>query len=386
MADATVGKPLPLALEYPKEALTKTQNTEKASSVTQVSERLLQPEDKLQGTVTLLREEQELQPEDKLQGTVTLLREEQELQPEDKLQGTVTLLREEQELQPEDKLQGTEEQELQPEDKLQGTVTLLRESLSLQEEDGDILKKEITAVKEELHLKHQTILGLKEQLQNLTATALQRPQPATSNTQLTEPRPSTSSLQLQPSPQPSSSKTSPNPTLKPFTNGPAPQHEPQPSTSYQLDNIPPSTIKIKTDTEATDAEVIILIDSNGKFLDEEQLFPGQKVKKIWCPRTDNALDVLTKAKLGEPSHIIVHTGTNNLRIEQERVAESVTRVALKATQSFPNSKITVSTILPRRDFHPLTIHRINSEGLQRMCCNAQCPPGTSPHPQHSQPP
>ncbi|KAJ4922366.1 hypothetical protein JOQ06_021781, partial [Pogonophryne albipinna] len=87
---------------------------------------------------------------------------------------------------------------------------------------------------------------------SLTATAPQRPQPATSNTQLTEPRPSTSSLLLQPSPQPSSSKTSPNPTFNPFTNGPAPQHEPQPSTSYQLDNIPPSTIKITTDTEATE--------------------------------------------------------------------------------------------------------------------------------------
>ncbi|KAJ4934127.1 hypothetical protein JOQ06_006932, partial [Pogonophryne albipinna] len=69
--------------------------------------------------------------------------------------------------------------------------------------DRDILKKEITAVKEELHLKHQTILGLKEQLQSLTARAPQRPQPATSNTQLTEPRSSTSSLLLQPSPQPS---------------------------------------------------------------------------------------------------------------------------------------------------------------------------------------
>ncbi|KAF3833317.1 hypothetical protein F7725_026982, partial [Dissostichus mawsoni] len=122
--------------------------------------------------------------------------------------------------------------------RIKNVYTTTKRRATVLQEDGDILKKEITAVKEELHLKHQTILGLKEQLQNLTATALQRPQPATSNTQLTEPRPSTSSLLLQPSPQPSST----------------PQHEPQPSTSYQLDNIPPSTIKITTDTEATDAE------------------------------------------------------------------------------------------------------------------------------------
>ncbi|KAJ4920726.1 hypothetical protein JOQ06_022556, partial [Pogonophryne albipinna] len=102
-----------------KHAIPLVISSEKASSVTQISERLLQPEDKLQRTVTLLREEQQLQPEDKLKGTVTLLREAQELQPEDKLKGTVTLLR--------------EAQELQPEDNLKGTVTLLRESLSLQE-------------------------------------------------------------------------------------------------------------------------------------------------------------------------------------------------------------------------------------------------------------
>ncbi|KAJ4922367.1 hypothetical protein JOQ06_021782, partial [Pogonophryne albipinna] len=96
-----------------------TNKDKRQSSITQVSERLLQPEDKLQGTVTLLRED--LQPEDKLQGTVTLLREEQDLQPEDNLQGTVTLLR--------------EERKLQPEDNLHGTVTLLREERELQPED-----------------------------------------------------------------------------------------------------------------------------------------------------------------------------------------------------------------------------------------------------------
>ncbi|KAJ4929917.1 hypothetical protein JOQ06_018937, partial [Pogonophryne albipinna] len=224
------------------------------------------PEDKLQGTVTLLREEQELQPEDILQGTVTLPREEQELQPEDKLQGTMTLLRESLSLQEVEIVEMREKRSHSPSSEsfqqikdelcqlkkdLKTSIQQLRGEVTVLQEDRDILKKEITAVKEELHLKHQTTLGLKEQLQSLTATASQRPQPATSNTQLTEPRPSTSSLLLQ---QPSSSKTSPNPTLKPFTNGPAPQHEPQPSTSYQPDNIPPSTIKITTDTEATDAE------------------------------------------------------------------------------------------------------------------------------------
>uniref|UniRef100_A0A8C9YD43 SGNH hydrolase-type esterase domain-containing protein n=1 Tax=Sander lucioperca TaxID=283035 RepID=A0A8C9YD43_SANLU len=96
------------------------------------------------------------------------------------------------------------------------------------------------------------------------------------------------------------------------------------------------------------------------------LFPGQKVTKIQCPGTDNALQLLTEPIVGQPSHIVIHTGTNDLRLQQERVAESVKRVAQRATQTFPSSKIIISTILPRRDFHPDTIHRINAE-ISRGC-------------------
>ena len=71
-----------------------------------------------------------------------------------------------------------------------------------------------------------------------------------------------------------------------------------------------------------------------------------KLVKIWCRRTDNALQLLTESTLGQPSHIIIHTGSNDLR--QERVAESVKRVAQRATQTFPSSKIIISTILPQR--------------------------------------
>ncbi|KAJ8348970.1 hypothetical protein SKAU_G00275590 [Synaphobranchus kaupii] len=58
--------------------------------------------------------------------------------------------------------------------------------------------------------------------------------------------------------------------------------------------------------------------------------------------------------------------TNDLRTQQERVAESVRRVAERATQTFPSSKITISTILPRTDFHPQTIQRINA-AISRGC-------------------
>ncbi|KAL6455216.1 hypothetical protein MHYP_G00363500 [Metynnis hypsauchen] len=98
----------------------------------------------------------------------------------------------------------------------------------------------------------------------------------------------------------------------------------------------------------------------------EQLFPGSKVAKVWCPRTSDALHLLTHAISGDPNHIIIHTGTNDLRAQQERVADSIRRVAQTTTQAFPSTKITISSILPRRDFHPATIQKINAE-ISRGC-------------------
>ena len=108
------------------------------------------------------------------------------------------------------------------------------------------------------------------------------------------------------------------------------------------------------------------MDSTGKFLDEQTLFPRHRVEKIWCPNTQRALELLTLAELGLPSHIIIHTGTSDLRSQQERVADSLRRIIEKASTAFPTSKIIISTLLPRRDFHPHTIHRVNAS-VSRDC-------------------
>ncbi len=47
---------------------------------------------------------------------------------------------------------------------------------------------------------------------------------------------------------------------------------------------------------------------------------------------DIALQQLKRENLGEPNHIIIHVGTNDLRAQQERVADSVTRVAIVGLQ------------------------------------------------------
>lgn len=113
-------------------------------------------------------------------------------------------------------------------------------------------------------------------------------------------------------------------------------------------------------------QIILLMDSNGKFIDENKLFPRKNIKKIWCPNTQKALELLCEEQLGSPSHIIIHTGTNDLRAQRERVATALINVTEKASSNFPNSKIILSTLLLRSDFHPDTIRHINAR-VSRDC-------------------
>lgn len=116
----------------------------------------------------------------------------------------------------------------------------------------------------------------------------------------------------------------------------------------------------------TQPQIVLLMDSNGKFVDEKKLFPRRNVTKIWCPNTQKALELLCEEQLGSPSHIIIHTGTNDLRAQQERVATALVNVAEKASSNFPNSRIILSTLLLRSDFHPDTIRHINAR-VSRDC-------------------
>uniref|UniRef100_A0A3Q4FYM7 Serine protease n=1 Tax=Neolamprologus brichardi TaxID=32507 RepID=A0A3Q4FYM7_NEOBR len=62
----------------------------------------------------------------------------------------------------------------------------------------------------------------------------------------------------------------------------------------------------------------ILIDSNGKFINERKLFLNHKVVKPDCPNTQKAIELLSEEHLGTPSHIIIiiHAGCCQLRQEQ----------------------------------------------------------------------
>ena len=87
------------------------------------------------------------------------------------------------------------------------------------------------------------------------------------------------------------------------------------------------------------------MDSNRKYIQEIELFPQNTVSKLWCAKHPAHLDLLSEDQLGSPSHIIIHTGTNNLRAQQERVATAQKGVIEKSSSTFPNAQVVISTLL-----------------------------------------
>ncbi|KAJ8332491.1 hypothetical protein SKAU_G00422800 [Synaphobranchus kaupii] len=123
---------------------------------------------------------------------------------------------------------------------------------------------------------------------------------------------------------------------------------------------------VYTKKKSPSAEVVLLMDSNGKHLDTWRMFPGRRVSSVRCANTEQALQLLKRDTLGTPVCILIHTGANDLRALQQHTARAVRKVAVRATQEFPDSRVVISTLLPRADTPPHIITSINGDH-QRMC-------------------
>lgn len=114
--------------------------------------------------------------------------------------------------------------------------------------------------------------------------------------------------------------------------------------------------------------VVLLMDSIGKSIEPEKLFPRQRVLALHCRNTERAHELLTKEELGSPQCIIIHSGTNDLHSLNEGTAKAIYEMAKKASQTFPATRVLVSSLLPRLDVPPSVIDQINEEVRHTCSC------------------
>lgn len=101
---------------------------------------------------------------------------------------------------------------------------------------------------------------------------------------------------------------------------------------------------------AINDDVVILIDSNGKYIDTARFIPDKKTRQMFCPTLSSVTKTLTESFLGRPSHLIIHVGTND--IERSSLDSCLTQFETMveiASQKYPSSKVLISSLLKRRD-------------------------------------
>ncbi|XP_076828562.1 uncharacterized protein LOC143474829 [Brachyhypopomus gauderio] len=256
-------------------------------------------------------------------------------------------------------IQQLREEVLQIQRESQASIAELRVSLRELQQENHSLRAQIAKLKEEEIKRVRTlttqIQDVKEQIQNTRpcASASTQTPPDTDYTKhsVTSSPPSSDILSLPHQPNPPEKEDDPPPHTQKTPAEPTPH--PQPTTATSAKQKP---------------HVVLLMDSNRRFLDPQKLFPGHTITAKRCSTTGHTLQLLKKEALGCPQCIIIHTGTNDLHTQRSNTAEAVRKVAERASTEFPESRIIISTLLARSDTPPHVISSINAE-ISRGCAS-----------------
>ncbi len=80
--------------------------------------------------------------------------------------------------------------------------------------------------------------------------------------------------------------------------------------------------------------------------------------------------------MGAPSHIIIHTGTNDLSTRRVDITKALSNVVRTASRIYPRAKVIISSLLPCR--RATKDHQRHQRGdSEHLCSNTEC--------SHSQP-
>ena len=109
--------------------------------------------------------------------------------------------------------------------------------------------------------------------------------------------------------------------------------------------------------------IIVLMDSNRRFMDIEASFVNKKVRTIPCGSVQKAKSIIDNPRFQEIDAILIHTGTNDLEdssLDSQMIASNLLQVTNNATRKFPLAEVFLSEIIPRRDEFNLKGIEVNS--------------------------
>ena len=131
---------------------------------------------------------------------------------------------------------------------------------------------------------------------------------------------------------------------------------------------PPLLVQVKSsqqnlsDKIPVDAEIVMLLNSNGRHLRTNEIFPKFSATKIGYPLIEQANEsILDKKFISNPKAFIIHTRTNDLEKEDPAsVADRLIDLCNIIREKFADSRIILSLLLPRSDYHSKKVMECNN--------------------------
>lgn len=122
------------------------------------------------------------------------------------------------------------------------------------------------------------------------------------------------------------------------------------------------------ENNADKANIVVLCDSNGKYLKPKKLCPNKNTTYLRCPTVKRGCEIIATLSFDSPELILIHTGTNDLDHSgpAEHLASEISKLVETTAKQYPSTRVLYSTLLPRQDVRPEDITTINSL-IQRRC-------------------
>ena len=160
--------------------------------------------------------------------------------------------------------------------------------------------------------------------------------------------------------------------LSPPKEMPVPNSDPNSLPDKLTDSMEPNH---KTDFETKtnnitvfDHDLVIVMDSNGKEIITQKLYPNYSVKKVSCMTIDKCFQIMNDSRFKkEPKIVLLHFGTNDIEHnDQETVTDDLVELINLICRRVPLSKIIISALLPRKDSFNQVVNEINSSVLKQI--------------------
>ena len=99
------------------------------------------------------------------------------------------------------------------------------------------------------------------------------------------------------------------------------------------------------------SDIIVIMDSNRKFLEPEKLFPNKKSTILRCGNISSLNRIVEDPYFYNAESIVVHVGVNDIEsnTDADVIADSLLTATAKLKSKFPTTNIFLSEITPRSD-------------------------------------